>query len=212
MAAKPVLYSYYRSSCSWRVRIALALKKIDYDYSAVNLIKDGGQQFSEDFKVKNPMCQVPALFIDKVSLTQSVPIMEYLEETRPEPAILPKDPIERAKVRMIVETITGGIQPLQNLQVLKKIGDAGKVEWSRHWIDKGFKALEQVLRETSGKYCFGDHVTMADACLVPQVYNAKRFNVDMEQFPIITRINDDLVLLDAFQVSDPAQQPDCPPQ
>ncbi|XP_073465223.1 maleylacetoacetate isomerase isoform X3 [Aquarana catesbeiana] len=181
---KPLLFGYFRSSCTWRVRIALALKGIQYDQQPINLIKDGGQQLA---------------------------IIEYLEETRPSPALLPRDPVQRARCRMISDHITSGIQPLQNLAVLKKVGD-GSQEWAQHFITRGFQALEQLLQDTAGRYCVGDEVTMADLCLVPQVANADRFKVDMAPYPTISRINQSLMKLEAFQVSHPSRQPDTPPE
>lgn len=209
---KPVLYSYFRSSCSWRVRIALVLKGIDYDTVPVNLIKDGGQQFSEEFQVLNPMKQVPALKIDGITVGQSLAIIEYLEETRPTPRLLPQDPKKRVLVRMISDLIAGGIQPLQNLSVLKQVGEQQQLAWAQKAISSGFDALEEILRNTAGKYCVGDEVTMADLCLVPQVANANRFKVDITPYPIISRINKSLMTLDAFQVTHPSRQPDTPPE
>ncbi|XP_053234531.1 maleylacetoacetate isomerase isoform X2 [Podarcis raffonei] len=206
---KPVLYTYFRSSCTWRVRIALALKGIAYDSAPVNLVKDGGQQLTPEFQAVNPMQQVPALKIDGITLSQSVAIIEYLEETRPKPSLLPQDPKKRAQVRMISEHIASGIQPLQNLTVLEQFGEK-KQEWAKNCISRGFKALEQILRETAGRYCVGDEVTMADLCLVPQVFNAGRFKVDLTPFPTINRINKALLELEAFQTSHPSRQPDTP--
>ncbi|XP_054828448.1 maleylacetoacetate isomerase isoform X2 [Eublepharis macularius] len=208
---KPVLYSYFRSSCSWRVRIALALKEIAYDQAPVNLVKDGGQQRSSEFQSVNPMQQVPALKIDGITLSQSLAIMEYLEETRPNPRILPQDPKKRAEVRMISDLIASGIQPLQNLAVLQQMGEK-KLEWAQHCISRGFKALEQILQETAGRYCVGDEVSMADLCLAPQVYNAERYKVDLAPYPTIIRINKALLELKEFQTSHPSQQPDTPPE
>lgn len=202
-----VLYSYWRSSCSWRVRIALKMKKIDYEYRAVHLVKDGGEQYSSSYTAKNPMAQVPTLEIDGVVLTQSMAILEYLNDTRPEPPILPKCPLKKAIVREICQCIVSGIQPLQNLAVLQKIGET-KMEWGHYWIEKNFHALENLLSKSSGKYCVGDEVTMADMCLVPQVYNAERFKVDMTPFPNITRINETLSALEDFKAAHPSMQPD----
>uniref|UniRef100_A0A8I3W832 maleylacetoacetate isomerase n=1 Tax=Callithrix jacchus TaxID=9483 RepID=A0A8I3W832_CALJA len=182
-AGKPVLYSYFRSSCSWRVRIALALKGIDFEMVPVNLIKDGGQQLA---------------------------IIEYLEETRPTPRLLPQDPKKRASVRMISDLIASGIQPLQNLSILKKVGEETKLTWAQNAITSGFNALEQILQSTAGKYCVGDEVTMADLCLVPQVANAERFKVDFTPYPTISCINKRLLALEAFQLSHPCRQPDTP--
>ncbi|KAK8397951.1 hypothetical protein O3P69_003691 [Scylla paramamosain] len=177
---KPILYSYFRSSCSWRVRIVLAHKSIDYEYRPIHLLKK-----------------------------EQISIMEYLEETYPQNPLLPKEPLLRAKVREICEVIGSGIQPLQNLSVLQKIGDE-KMEWGHYYINKGFFALEQLLAGCAGKYSVGDQVTLADCCLVPQVYNANRFKVDMSQFPIISRIHEALNSVEAFKAAQPSNQPDCP--
>ncbi|XP_005390247.1 PREDICTED: maleylacetoacetate isomerase isoform X2 [Chinchilla lanigera] len=209
-AGKPILYSYFRSSCSWRVRIALALKGINYETVPINLIKDGGQQFSEEFQTLNPMKQVPALKIDGITIGQSLAIIEYLEETRPTPRLLPQDPKKRASVRMISDLIAGGIQPLQNLSVLKQVGTENQLSWAQNVICSGFDALEQILHGTAGKFCVGDEVSMADLCLVPQVANADRFKVDLNPYPTIRRINKTLLALEAFQVSHPCRQPDTP--
>ncbi|XP_062901834.1 maleylacetoacetate isomerase isoform X1 [Mobula hypostoma] len=208
---KPVLYSYFRSSCSWRVRIALAFKGIAYEQVAVNLVKDGGQQYADSFKKLNPMKQVPALSIDGIVLSQSMAIIHYLEETRPNPRLLPADPKKRAQVRMISDLITSGIQPLQNLGVLQRVGEEKKLDWARHFIINGLQALECLLQQVSGRYCVGDEVTMADLCLVPQVYNAVRYKVDMAPFPTISKINKSLLELEPFKVSHPSCQPDSPP-
>lgn len=208
MATKPVLYSYFRSSCSWRVRIALAMKGIAYEYKAVSLLK--GEQMQEKYQVLTPMAQVPSLEIDGFVINQSLPIIEYLDETREEPALLPKDPKQRCIVRQISEIINSGIQPLQNLKILKYVGDDRKLEWGHKFIDEGLAALEKMLKTTAGKYSVGDEVTMADLCLVPQVYNAGRFKVDMSKFPTISRINAALGELDAFIAAHPNKQPDCP--
>ncbi|XP_069591886.1 maleylacetoacetate isomerase isoform X2 [Ranitomeya imitator] len=208
---KPLLFSYFRSSCSWRVRIALALKGIEYDLRPVNLIQDGGQQRTDEYKHVNPMQQVPALRIDGVTLSQSLAIIEYLEETRPLPPLLPGDPLKRGQCRMLSDHIASGIQPVQNLDVLQRVGDK-KLEWAQHYITRGFQALELLLQDTAGHYCVGDEVTMADLCLVPQVANADRFHVDMTPYPTISRINQALLQLEAFQISHPSRQPDTPPE
>ncbi|KAG7238566.1 hypothetical protein INR49_030839 [Caranx melampygus] len=195
---KPVLHGYFRSSCSWRVRIAFALKGIEYDQTPVNLIKDGGQQLTEQYKTLNPMQQVPAVEMDGITLSQSAG-----------PRLLPANPMKRAQVRMISDLIASGIQPLQNLYVIQKIG-AEKVQWAQHFIDRGFQALEPILKQTAGKYCVGDEISMADICLVPQVYNAERFKVDVEQYPTIKRLNQTLLEIEAFKVSHPSCQPDTP--
>ncbi|XP_029453503.1 maleylacetoacetate isomerase isoform X2 [Rhinatrema bivittatum] len=209
-SVKPLLHTYFRSSCSWRVRIALALKDVDYEQAPVNLIKDGGQQLSTEFTEVNPMQQVPSLHIDGITLSQSLAIIQYLDETRPTPRLLPEDLKKRAQVRMISDLIASGIQPLQNLMVLQRLGDGERLAWAQAHITKGFQALEQILQQTAGRYCVQDEVSMADLCLVPQFYNAERFKVDMTPFPTITRINRALMELEAFQVSHPSRQPDTP--
>ncbi|KAK7074268.1 Glutathione S-transferase zeta-1 [Halocaridina rubra] len=207
-SSKPILYSYFRSSCTWRVRIVLAHKGIDYENNPVNLLKQ--EQVGDEFKKVNPMGQIPSLVIGNQTLSQSMSIMEYLEEVYPDKPMLPKDPLSRAKVREICEIIASGIQPLQNLSVLKKIGDEKKMEWAQFHINKGFIALEETLSKSAGKYCVGDEVSLADCCLVPQVYNANRFQVDLVPFPTIVRINESLSSLEAFKAAHPSNQPDCP--
>ncbi|XP_045418922.1 maleylacetoacetate isomerase isoform X8 [Lemur catta] len=137
-SGKPILYSYFRSSCSWRVRIALALKGIDHEMVTINLIKDGGQQFSKEFQALNPMKQVPVLKIDGITIGQSLAIIEYLEETRPTPRLLPQDPKKRASVRMISDLIASGIQPLQNLSILEQVGQEKQLTWAQNVITSGF--------------------------------------------------------------------------
>ncbi|XP_030299454.1 maleylacetoacetate isomerase isoform X2 [Sparus aurata] len=206
---KPVLHGYFRSSCSWRVRIAFALKGVEYDQVPINLIRDGGQQLTQEYKTLNPMQQVPAVEIDGITLSQSLAVIQYINETRPGPRLLPADPKKRAQVRMISDLIASGIQPLQNLYVIQKVG-AEKMQWSHHFIDRGFQALEPILKQTAGKYCVGDEISMADICLVPQVYNAERFKVDVGQYPTIKRLNQALLEIEAFKVSHPSCQPDTP--
>jgi maleylacetoacetate isomerase len=218
-----VLYSYWRSSCSWRVRIALALKEQPYEYVAVHLFKkENGkltqEQLLDEYKSKNPSKEVPILEIDGLRLAQSIPIIEYLDETRSDGVrLLPKEPAKRHVVRRVSEMITSNIQPVQNLRVLlylmAKFEDPTekqkeKIAWGHHWIEQGFIALEEVLATTAGTYCVGDDITMADLCLVPQVYNANRFNVDMKQFPIISRIDETLSKLAPFLAAHPDAQPD----
>lgn len=190
----------------------MALKGIDYEYRAVNLMKDGGQQHSAEFKEINPMEQVPAFVVGDVALTQSLAIIDYLEDMYPEPAIVPKDPVKKAQARALAEIVAAGIQPIQNLSVQFKYSDNAekRKEWAQYWIDRGFTAVEKMLPATCGKYCVGDSVTIADVCLVCQRMNADRFGVDMGKFPIITRIIDECSKLDAFKKAHPFVQPDCP--
>ncbi|KAK2152259.1 hypothetical protein LSH36_334g05026 [Paralvinella palmiformis] len=200
--SKPVLYSYFRSSSAWRVRIALAYKGIDYEYRPVHLVKDGGQQNMEEYMILNPMAQVPTLIIDGITLTQSVPIIEYLDETRPQNKLLPEDPAQRAKVRAIAEMINSGIQPLQNLRVLNKLLIL--------YTYLPLLAIEKVLQHTAGRFCVGDQLTLADVCLIPQIYGANRFKVDMSEFPTICKVNEELEKMDAVKAADAFIQPDCP--
>ena len=163
---------------------------------------------TENYENLNPQQLVPALVIDGNTLTQSLSIMEYLEETRPENPILPAKAYDRAQVRKIALSIAAEIQPIQNLKVLKYVGDEKKMEWGKHWIEKGFVALEKILEKTAGEYCYGNSITIADFCLVPQVYNATRFSVDLNQFPIISRINQTLSKLPQFEKAHPNNQID----
>lgn len=212
MNEKPVLWSYFRSSCSWRVRIALYLKGIEFEYRAVHLLKDGGQHHSEAYLAKNPLHLVPALEIDGHCLQESIAIIDYLNETRPDADLYPATALGRAQVRAQVYAIAMDTQPIQNLKVLNMIGakinDAAKTEWARHWIDNGLKGVEALVAATAGTYCYGDSVTVADICLIPQLFNARRFGVAMEQFPTLLRVEAALKLLPAFLKSEPSAQPD----
>nr|QHU80066.1 glutathione S-transferase Z2 [Bemisia tabaci] len=201
------LYSYWRSSCSYRVRIALNLKGIPYEVKTVNIWKKD-EHLTPEYREINPMQQVPALRIDGRTLIDSISIMHYLEETRPEHPLLPSDPGDRAKVREIISVIASGIQPLQNVAVLQLLPEEERVQWAQRCINKGFTALEKLLANCAGKYCFGDSISIADCCLIPQVYNARRFKVDVEKYPAIARIDKDLLSHPAFKDAHPDNQPD----
>ena len=207
------LYSYYRSSSAYRVRVALYFKQIGFHYQSVHLLKEGGEQFQDNFKKINPLSQVPCLKHKDRTLTQSLPILLYLEELQPEPALLPKDPFQRATALSFCEMINSGIQPLQNLSVLKYIENefsSDKVKWSQYWIEKGLTACENFLKNKSEGFCFSNQVTLADLFLIPQLYNAKRFQVDIQQFPNLERINKNCLAKEYFQKALPENQPDCP--
>ncbi|RIA93238.1 maleylacetoacetate isomerase-like protein [Glomus cerebriforme] len=204
----PTLYAYYRSSCSWRVRTTLNWKRIDYETIPISLIKD--EQKTPEYSSLNPLQVVPTLKIDGVSLTQSIAILEYLEETRPEKPLLPRDPIKRALVRSLVQAIASDTQPVTNLRVVKYAGEERRDEWLNYWMTYAFQRIEVQLATTAGDYCVGNEVTLADVCLVPQVYNANRVNVDMSKFPTIQRINNKCLELDAFKKAHPHRQIDCP--
>lgn len=191
------LYNYYRSSASFRVRIALNLKQLDYQDIPVHLINNGGEQFLPEYQALNPQNLVPILREDEKVISQSLAIIEYLDELYPAPHLLPKDAYEKALVRSFALVIAADLHPLNNLRVLKYLtNDLGfsenkKTEWYQHWIAKGFAALEKQLSSLnkSGDYCFGDTPTLADIYLVPQMYNARRFSCDLSSYPILTRID-----------------------
>ncbi|XP_011866471.1 PREDICTED: probable maleylacetoacetate isomerase 2 [Vollenhovia emeryi] len=211
VTGKAVLYSYWRSSCSWRVRIALHLKEIPHEIKTINLIKGDGEQHSNEFSEINPMEKVPALRIDNLTLIESMNILQYLDETRPSPPLMPADPIKRARMREICDVIVSGIQPLQNVSLLKHMEERRKEEWPRYWIIRGFTAVEKLLSSSAGKYCIGDEITLADCCLVPQIYNARKFHVDLTPFPTILKVDRNLEHHPAFTATHPNNQPDCPP-
>jgi maleylpyruvate isomerase len=210
------LYSYFRSSAAYRVRIALNLKGLPYEYLAVHLLKDGGQQLSPDYRKVNPTGLVPTLIDGDAVIGQSLAIIEYLEETHPQVPLLPADPIGRARVRDLALGIACDTHPLNNLRVLKylkhtlKVPEEAKSEWYRHWIEAGFASLETRLANDprTGKLCFGDTPTLADICIVPQVFNANRFSIDTTRFPTIQRVADYASTLDAFKAAEPGVQPD----
>ncbi|KND60102.1 Maleylacetoacetate isomerase Glutathione S-transferase, zeta [Candidatus Burkholderia verschuerenii] len=210
------LYSYFRSSAAYRVRIALNLKGLDYDYAPVHLVRGGGEQLKSDYRALNPDGIVPTLVDGDDVLTQSLAIIEYLEETHPEPALLPRDPADRAFVRSVALQIACEIHPVDNLRVLKylkhevTVPDDVKDAWYRHWIDSGFTSLEKRLASDKrvGALTFGDTPTLADLCIVPQVFNARRFDIDLSPYPTIVRIADHASQIEAFAKAAPAAQPD----
>ena len=209
------LYSYFRSSAAYRVRIALNLKGLPVNLIPIHLIKDGGQQHSPEYRKLNPDALLPALVDNGAIIHQSLAIIEYLEEVHPTPALLPATPLDRAYVRALAMQIACDVHPLNNMRVLKylkllNIDDEARDEWYRHWIELGFEALELRLAgdTRTGDFAFGNTPTLADLCIVPQVFNAKRFSVDMAPFPIISRISDNAQQLQAFVNAAPAAQPD----
>ena len=210
------LYTYFRSSAAYRVRIALNLKGLAYEAVPVHLLQDGGRHLMDEYLAVNPSGLVPALQDEDVTLTQSMAIIEYLEEVYPMVPLLPKDAIGRARVRELAQIVACDIHPINNLRVLKylvrQLGqpEEAKTDWYRHWVIEGLRSLEAHLTRNSGtgSFCHGDTPTMADCLLVPQVFNAKRFDIDVEAYPTIARINDLCVDLPAFKAAHPSQQPD----
>ena len=204
-----LLHHYWRSSSSWRVRWALALKGVTYRAHAVDLLK--GEQAAGDFvEGKSPMGLVPCLEIDGRALTESMAILELLEETHPSPPLLPKVPWRRARVRQLAELINSGTQPLQNLAVLRKIASdpAEQKAWARHWIERGFAAIERELGVVAGEgidgpFAAGESITMADLYLVPQVYNARRYDVDLAPYPRLVKAEAAALATDAAKASHP---------
>jgi maleylpyruvate isomerase len=215
------LYSYWRSSSAWRVRIALALKQLPFEYVAVHLVEGGGQQFQPAHQARNPMSQVPVLEWEAGGqtrrLSQSIAIIEFLDETHPEPALLPRDPFARAQARMLAEHVNSGIQPYQNAVVLKRIKEllpgveSADVAWASFWIARYLVGLEAAVKPLAGKFCMGDAVSLPDLYLVPQLYGARRFKVDLAPFPTLTRIEALLAEHPAFVAAHPDRQPDAPP-
>jgi maleylacetoacetate isomerase/maleylpyruvate isomerase len=217
MSPSPILYSYWRSSAAYRVRIALNLKGVAYETRAVHLVANGGEHHSESYRALNPQELLPTLIDGTAVLTQSLAILEYLEETRPEPPLLPSDALGRARVRALAQAVAVDMHPLANLRVLNALGaqfgasQEQRVAWTRHWITICFDGLEAMLSGQDGRFCHGNTPGLADACLVPQVYNARRWKVPMERYPTIARINDQCAALDAFARAAPEAQPDYAP-
>lgn len=212
-----VLYSYYRSSAAYRVRIALNLKNLDYTIAPVHLIRDGGEQHQSDYLEINPQGLVPALNTEDGLLTESAAIIEYLEERYPAPRLLPDGLGDRALVRSLAQMIACDIHPLNNLRVLTYLWPESapsdqKQRWYHHWLEKGLTAFEVRLERSGsdGRFCFGDRPGMADLFLIPQVYNALRFDHAIERYPLIRGIYRNCNTIDAFRRAVPEGQPDAP--
>lgn len=210
------LYTYFRSSASYRVRIALHLKGLLFESVPVHLLKDGGAQHAPAYQHINPAKLVPALIDDGHAVTQSLAIMEYLDETHPDQPLMPRDALGRARVRALAQAIACEIHPLNNLRVLQylehdlKLDEATRATWYRHWITLGFTAIEAILANNSatGVFCHGDTPGLADCCLIPQIANSRRFQTPLEAFPTILRIEEACLALPAFQNAAPQVQPD----
>ena len=210
------LYTYFRSSAAYRVRIALNLKELDYDAIPVHLLRDGGEQLQEEYRAINPSGLVPSFQDDFITLTQSMAILEYLEDEFPKIPLLPKDAAGRARVRELAQIVACDIHPVNNLRVLRYlVKDMGlseevKTEWYRHWLVNGLDVLEKHLARdpSAGPLCHGYNPTIADCFLVPQVFNALRHGIDMAPYPNIRRINEACATLPAFVAAHPSKQPD----
>ena len=207
------LYGYFRSSAAFRLRIALNLKGLSPELVSIHLQKEGGLNRKPEFRAINPQMRVPVLKLDSGDvLIQSLAIIEYLDETHPQPPLLPRDPVQRAKVRALAQVIACDIHPLNNVGPLRYLKNAlgqeqAKIDaWYHHWILDGFEALEALLQP--GPYAFGSEVTLADVCLVPQVYNATRFKVPLDRFPKVVAVNAACLKLPAFDKARPENQPD----
>ena len=207
------VYTYFRSSAAYRLRIALNLKGLSGDMVSIHLQKEGGQNRKPEYRAINPQMRVPALKLDSGEvLTQSLAIIEYLDEVDPQPPLLPRDPVARAKVRALALAIACDIHPLNNtspLRYLKNVlgQEQSKIDaWYHHWVLEGFEALETMVRP--GPYAFGGEVTLADVCLVPQIYNARRLKVPLDRFPKLVAIDAACAKLPAFEQARPENQPD----
>jgi maleylacetoacetate isomerase len=206
------LYNYFRSSASYRVRIALALKGLDYDYKPVHLVKN--EQFNESYQAVSASRLVPLLRDGEHVLTQSLAIIEYLDETHPQPPLLPATPPERARVRALALDIACEIHPLNNLRVLRylvrdlKVGEDDKNRWYKHWIETGLEAVERQLAARPGTYCHGETPTLADCVLVPQIFNARRLDTRLDHVPQVMRVFEACMKLDAFEKTRPENCPD----
>lgn len=215
------LYTYWRSTAAYRVRIALNLKGLQAEQVSVHLVRDGGEQHREDYRALNPQGLVPTLVDGDQHLSQSLAIIEYLDERHAEPALLPETAAGRARVRSLAQLIGCEIHPLNNLRVLQHLegefgisGDRRRLDWYHHWLREGFRALEQRLASEAetGRFCHGDTPGLADLCLVPQLYNARRFELPLEDYPHLTAIDAACAELSAFRDAAPEAQPDAPAQ
>lgn len=209
------LYSYFRSSAAYRVRIALNIKQIPYTYKPVHLVRNGGEQHADEYVRLNPLKLVPTLVDGDIVLTQSMAIIDYLEDAYPNKvALFPSSVKEKAQARAIAQLIVSDIHPLNNLRVLNYLNQELDIQkddvnqWYANWIHAGFQAIETLLINTSGDFCIGDHPTVADCCLIPQVYNAYRYQLDLSAYPNILRIYSHCKSMSVFELAQPESQPD----
>lgn len=208
------LYGYWRSSAAYRVRIAMHLKELPFEYISVHLVKDGGEQHQNEYIQLNPTHLVPTFVDDDVTLNQSLAIIDYLDEKYPTFSVYPKCMVKRAQVKALALDIACEIHPINNLRIQQyllnelSVSEQDKLAWSHYWMNFGFSSIEKQLQTTAGQFCFGDEITLADICLVPQVYNANRFKVDMNEFPNILRVVENCNKLTAFIAAIPENQID----
>lgn len=218
MTEQLVLYSYWRSSAAYRVRIGLNLKGLSYETIPVHLVRDGGQQHTDSYRQLNPQELVPVLKHGDRVMRQSLAILEYVDETWPTPPLLPAASRDRQRVRAVAHALACDIHPLNNLRVLQyfdrtwNVPQPEREEWVRHWVADGFAAIETMLNDhpATGAFCDGDTPSLADCCLIPQMYNARRFGVDLEPYPTLVRVEQACLALPEFDAARPKNQPDAP--
>lgn len=209
-----ILYNYFRSSTSYRVRIALHLKGIPFEYRGIQLLKQ--EQHSAEFLKINPQGEVPALQHGDFILSQSLPILEYLDDIKPTPRLFPEDPKKRALVRQFCEHINSYMHPVSNLKILQFLEArhgydlAAKEDWLSHWQSMGYRTLESLAQQTAGQFCFGDELTAADLCLIPMMFSSRRFHVNLDPFPTLKRIDENCKGIEAFAKAHPLRQVDTP--
>lgn len=216
MSHEFTLYTYFRSSTSYRARIALHIKGLQFNSTPVHLLEDGGQQHKPEYQNLNPAREVPTLIHNGNPISQSFAIIEYLDELFPEPPLFPQSPYERARVRQICEHINCGIHPIANLKVQQyltqnlHLSEEQKTQWVQYWIQQGMESLEKILLNTAGEFAYGNKLTVADLFVVPQVFSSKRFGITLEKFPTIQKVYDSAMKIDAFNKAHPHVQPDTP--
>lgn len=213
------LYNYFRSSTSYRVRIALHMKKLEFVYHPIHLLNNGGEQNADTYRLLNPVGGVPTLVDGDKVISQSFAIIEYLDEAFPQTyQLMPKDPYIRAKIRQVCENINADIHPLQNLKLMQYLekkhqySQDQKNEWCQKWIHDGLSATEKIINTSAITYSFGESVTAADLFIIPQLFSAERFKVDIHNYPTLMLINQNCLKLEAFQMSHPSRQIDTPPE
>jgi maleylacetoacetate isomerase len=210
-----VLYNYFRSSTSYRARIALELKNVAYEYKAVHLLNNGGEQYSESYKALNPLSEVPCLIHQGKALSQSIAILEYLDEVVPQNSLYPKNSFDKAIVRQMVETVNCGLHPFSNLKVLQYLKGEGfnqeqTQKWIHHWMHIGLSAMNTLVQTHGKNFCFGDSVTAADICLIPHLFTSRRFEVNLDNYPALLHVEKNCLALNAFKNAHPFVQPDTP--